>query len=41
VFNVLNTRPQNAFETRDLPTFGQSLGRGGPMNAQVAVRYQF
>jgi hypothetical protein len=41
VFNVLNTRPANAFETRDLPNFGQPLGRGGPMNAQVAVRYQF
>jgi hypothetical protein len=41
VFNVLNTRPASGFETRDLPAFGQSLGRGGPMNAQVAVRYQF
>jgi hypothetical protein len=41
IFNVLNTRPANAFETRDLPNFGQALGRGGPLNAQVAVRYQF
>ncbi len=46
VFNVLNSRPATSFETRDLapgsPTqFGQVLSRGGPMTAQVAVRYQF
>ncbi len=41
IFNVLNTRPPNTFENRDLPNFGQALGRGGPMNGQVAVRYQF
>jgi hypothetical protein len=46
VFNLLNTRPPNDFELRDLPAgdgpqFGDVLGRAGPMNAQVAVRYMF
>lgn len=41
VFNVLNTRPQDLFEVRNLPEFGQARGRGSPMNAQVAIRYQF
>lgn len=46
VFNVFNSRPPNNFEQRDLPagsptTFGQAQGKGGPLNAQVAVRYQF
>lgn len=41
LFNVLNTRPPTGFETRDLPTFGQAQGRGSPMSANLAVRYQF
>jgi len=46
VFNLLNTRPPVAFETRDLPQgdgpqFGDVLGRGGPMNAQIAIRYMY
>lgn len=46
VFNVLNSRPPTDFETRDLPAssttqFGQPQGRGSPLSAQVAVRYQF
>lgn len=46
VFNLLNSRPPNTFEQRDLPpgsptSFGQAQGRGGPASAQVAVRYQF
>jgi hypothetical protein len=41
VFNILNTRPTDDFEERNLPTFGQALGRGGPMNAELAIRYQF
>lgn len=41
VFNVLNSRPPALFETRDLPTFGQPQGRGGPLSGQVALRYQF
>ncbi len=46
VFNVFNSRPPSDFEERNLepgsPTqFGQPLSRGGPMNAQVAVRYEF
>lgn len=46
VFNVLNSRPPSDFETRDLPDsadtkFGDPQGRGEPLNAQVAIRYQF
>jgi hypothetical protein len=46
VFNLLNTRPPVDLEVRDLPAgaatqFGDVLGRGGPLNAQFALRYLF
>lgn len=46
IFNVFNTRPVTSFESRDLPAgsptqFGDPLTRGGPLNAQLALRYQF
>jgi len=49
IFNVLNSRPPTRaedIEQRDLPAgsptqFGNVLGRGSPLNAQIAVRYQF
>lgn len=41
LFNLFNSRPPAQFEDRDVPAFGNALGRGGPLNAQVAVRYQF
>lgn len=41
LFNLLNSRPPSDFETRNVATFGQPQGRGGPMSAEVAVRYQF
>ena len=41
IFNLFNARPPTAFETRNLANFGQPLGRGAPLNAQVALRYAF
>jgi hypothetical protein len=46
VFNLFNTRPPVDFEVRDLPPggatqFGDVLGRGSPLQAQVALRYMF
>lgn len=44
VFNVLNSRPITAVESRfigDGSTFEKPLSRGGPLNAQVGLRYKF
>lgn len=47
VYNLLNTRPINSVENRNItdpnaPTqFGDPLGRGDPMSASLAVRYMF
>ena len=41
VFNVFNARPPTSFNLQDGPDFGKPQSKGGPLNAQVAVRYMF
>ena len=41
VFNVRTTNDPDAYEQRDLPTFGTALTRGSPLNAELALRYVF
>jgi Carboxypeptidase regulatory-like domain/TonB-dependent Receptor Plug Domain len=41
ISNILNNRPPNGFETRDVANFGNPQSKGGPLNAQLALRYKF
>jgi hypothetical protein len=41
IFNAVASRGSTSITTNDIPTFGQSAGRTGPLRVQLAINYRY
>ena len=41
IFNLRTSQSLDAYEQRDVPTFGNTLSKRSPLNAELALRYVF